>query len=100
MNTARLIFRLEDECYTFLRNVGLHTDYTARYARRWQHSYLLLGGAQIVNTVRQISHLEDGGDTFLRNVGLHTVYTAQKVAAFFKNLFTFALLLQRYVLGE
>jgi hypothetical protein len=26
--------------YTFLRNVGSHTDYTAIYPTRWQHSYL------------------------------------------------------------
>jgi hypothetical protein len=33
-----LIPHPEDGVDTLLRNVGLHTDYTALYPRRWQHS--------------------------------------------------------------
>jgi hypothetical protein len=32
----------------FLRNVGLHTNYTTLYRRRWQHSYLLVWEPQIL----------------------------------------------------
>jgi hypothetical protein len=32
-----LIFDPENGGDTFLRNVGLHTDYKALYPKRWQH---------------------------------------------------------------
>jgi hypothetical protein len=38
----RLNFYPDDGVNTFLRNVHSHTDYTALYSRRWQHSKLLL----------------------------------------------------------
>jgi hypothetical protein len=38
VSVERLIFDPEVGGDTFLRNVGLHMDYTALYFRRWQHS--------------------------------------------------------------
>jgi hypothetical protein len=35
---APMIYDPEDVGDMFLRNDGLHTDYTALYPRRWQHS--------------------------------------------------------------
>jgi hypothetical protein len=43
---ARMIFDPEDWGDMFLRNVGSHTDHTALYLRRWQHSPCL----QFINT--------------------------------------------------
>jgi hypothetical protein len=40
---ARLIFYPEDGGDTFLRNISLHTEYTALHPRSWQHSNVEVG---------------------------------------------------------